>query len=297
MPQRKKKTKLNIRFGPAGKPLGFKKDIINVPSYLHEIGLNALEIQQVRQINIKKDKALEIRNAGKENDVLLSLHAPYAINFSSEKENVIEASKQRLIKALEVAHWLDAYIVVFHPGYYGSRKPREALEIAIEAIKDVARIAKKKRLKPLIGPETMGKKSQLGSLDEVIEIVKEIPNSKPVLDLPHIHAREGGILNTRKDYEKIFEKLEEELGRKAFNPLHIHFTKIEYSEKGERRHHTFGEGYGPKFVPLAEILVEQKLKATIISESPILEQDAIKMKKIIENILKGKNKKNLEKLE
>jgi len=293
----KKRVKLKIRFGPAGKPLGFKGDIVKVPSYLHEIGLKALEVQQVRQINIKKDRALEIKKAAEENNVLLSLHAPYAINFSSEKEEIIEASKQRLLKALEVAHWLDAYIVVFHPGYYGSRKPREALEIAIEAIKDVARIAKRKRLRPLIGPETMGKKSQLGSLDEIIDMVKEIPNSKPVLDLPHIHAREGGILNTRKDYEKIFERLEDELGKKAFNPLHIHFTKIEYSEKGERRHHAFGEGYGPRFIPLAEILVEQEIEATIISESPILEQDAIKMKKIAESILKGKSKKSLEKLE
>ncbi len=293
----RKRIKLKVRFGPAGRPLGFKGDLINVPSYLHEIGLNALEVQQVRRININKDRAMEIRKAAEENNVLLSLHAPYAINFSSEKEETIEASKQRLLKALEVAHWLGAYIVVFHPGYYGSRKPREALEIAINALKEVSEIARKKKLKPLIGPETMGKKSQLGSLDEIIEMVKEIPNSKPVLDLPHIHAREGGILNTRRDYEKIFEKLEEELGKKAFNPLHIHFTKIEYTEKGEKKHHAFGEGYGPKFIPLAEILVEQELEATIISESPILEQDALKMKKIVESILKGKSKKSLEKLE
>ncbi len=289
--------KLKVRFGPAGKPLGFKGDIVKVPAFLREIGLNALEVQQVRQINIKKDKALEINKEAKENDVLLSLHAPYAINFSSEKEETIEASKKRLLMALEVAHWLDAYIVVFHPGYYGLRKPREALEIAINAIKEVADLARKKKLKPLIGPETMGKKSQLGSLDEVIEMVKEIPNSKPVLDFPHIHAREGGILNTRKDYEKILEMLEEEIGKKAFNPLHIHFTKIEYSEKGERKHHPLGEGYGPKFIPLADIMVEEELEATIISESPILEQDALKMKRIVENILKGKSKKSLEKLE
>jgi len=295
--KRRRRIKLNIRFGPAGKPLGFKGDMTKVPEALKAMGLNAFEVQQVRRVNIKKEQATVLREEAEKNDILLSLHGPYAINFSADKPEVIEASKERLLKALEVADWIGAYVVVFHPGYYGSHEPREALEIAIEAIKEVAYLAKKKGLKPKIGPETMGKKSQLGSLDEIIEIVKEIPNAQPVIDFAHIHARENGSLNTRKDYERIFEKLEEELGKKAFNPLHAHFTKVEYSEKGEKKHHIFGEGYGPKFLPLAEILIEQKISAVVISESPILEQDAIKMKKIITRLIKGAKKEELEKEE
>jgi len=291
------KRKIRIRFGPAGKPLGFKGEIIKVPEELRNMGLDALEVQQVRRLDITKEKAELLKEEAKKHNILLSLHAPYAINFSSEKPETIEASKERLLQALEIANYMNAYVVVFHPGYYGSREPREALRIAIEALKEVAEKAKQKKLKPKIGPETMGKKSQLGSLEEVIEIVKEIPNSQPVLDFAHIHARENGSLNTRKNYEKIFEKIEEELGTKALNQLHIHFTKVEYGDKGEKKHHIFGEKYGPKFIPLAEILIEQNLNATIISESPILEQDALRMKKIVQALLKGKSKKELEKEE
>ncbi|MHA1590624.1 MAG: TIM barrel protein [Candidatus Njordarchaeales archaeon] len=287
-----------IRLGPAGKPIGFTGDLLKVPEFLRGIHLNALEVQQVRRINITKDRAEALREEAEKNGVKLSLHAPYAINFSSENEAVIEASKERLLKALEVAHWMGAKVVVFHPGYYGKREPREALELIIESLKEIARLAKKKGFSPLIGPETMGKKSQVGSLDEIIEIVKEVPHSIPVLDFAHIHAREGGILNTRKDYENLFEKIESELGSKKLKELHSHFTKVEYTEKGERRHRVFGEGVGPKFIPLAEILLEwNDIKATIISESPVLEQDAIKMRDILIKLFRGVNKKELEKYE
>ncbi|MHA1615819.1 MAG: TIM barrel protein [Candidatus Njordarchaeales archaeon] len=287
-----------IRFGPAGKPIGFTGDLTKVPEALREMGLNALEVQQVRQINITKEKASMLKEEAKKNDIVLSLHAPYAINFSSEKENVIEASKERLLRALEVAHWMDAEVVVLHPGYYGKRKPKEALDLVIEALKDVERAARKKRLRPLIGPETMGKKSQVGSLDEIIEIVKEVKKAIPVLDFAHIHAREGGTLNTRRDYEKIFEKIETELGAKALRRLHIHFTKVEFTDKGERCHRAFGEGMGPKFIPLAQILLElESSKVVIISESPVLEQDAIKMRDILIKLSRGASIKDLEKEE
>lgn len=295
MPKRKKT--IRIHFGPAGKPLGFKGDMPQVPKMLKEMNLDALEVLQVRRLNMTKDIAQAIRDEAKKHGIILSLHAPYAINFASEKPETIEASKERLLKALEIADWLNAKIVVFHPGYYGSHEPRKALEIAIDAIKEVAEKAKKMNLKPKIGPETMGKKSQLGSIDEIIDIVKEVPNSQPVLDFAHIHAREDGSLNTRKDYEKLFEKIESELGSRSLRNLHIHFTKVEYGDKGEKRHHIFGEGYGPKFIPLAEILIERDIEATIISESPILEQDALKMRKIVLKLLKGTKKEELEKEE
>ncbi len=293
-PRKIEEIPLKISFGPAGKPIGFRGDTSKVPEALREMGLNALEIQQVRQINIKKEQALIIREEAEKNNVILSMHGPYAINFSAEKQEVIEASQARLLKALELADWLGAYVVVFHPGYYGRREPRQALEVAIESLSIVAEEAKKKGIKAKIGPEITGKKSQLGDLDEIIEIVKAIPNSMPVIDFAHLHARCNGCLEERKDYEKIFEKLESELGSNAFNPMHIHFSKIEYSEKGERRHHIFGDGFGPKFIPLAQILIEQDIRAVIISESPILEQDALKMKRIIIELLKGKKPEELE---
>ncbi|MCD6491445.1 MAG: TIM barrel protein [Candidatus Korarchaeota archaeon] len=289
--------KKKIHFGPAGKPRNFKGTMGEVPAELKRLKLDALEIEQVRRINISKEAAEKIREEAKKNKIILSLHAPYAINFASEKENVIEDSKKRLLDALRLAHWLNARIVVFHPGYYGKRSPQEALKLLIEGLKSVYKNAKKEGLSPLIGPETMGKLSQLGSLDEIIEVVKEIPQSAPVIDFAHLFARTKGKIRERRDYEKILSLIEDELGSKYLDGLHIHFSKMEYGDKGERKHLPFGQKAGPPFLPLAELLIDYGIEATIISESPLLEEDAIVMQRIVNGVKRKSKRETLLKLE
>ncbi len=279
---------MRVRFGPAGKPLSYKGKSELVPVFLKQLGLDAYEYQAVRSLRISKASATTLGKNAKECDVTLSLHGPYAINLSSEKPETREASIERLVKSAEIAMWMNAYLVVFHPGYYGKYTPDEALKLVIDALDKVVDRMKELKIKNvLLGAETTGKVKQVGSLDEIIHICEVNELVKPVIDFAHIHARGQGVIRTKEDYLKIFKLLDEKIGDRAFNPVHIHFTEVEFSESGELKHHPIGSGYGPNFEDLAKALIELNLDAIIISESPILEEDAVKMKSIFEKLLKA----------
>lgn len=284
---------MEARFGPAGRPTSYKGKTELIPKFLRELGLNAFEYQAVRSLRVSEDKARLLAKYAKENDVLVSLHGPYAINLSSEKEEVRIASIKRLVKSAQIAQWMKAYLVIFHPGYYGSFTPDIAIKTIINSLEELIEKVKAMGLKSVrFGIETTGKVKQIGSLHEVIEICSNVDLCKPILDFAHIHARGGGTLKTKKDFSKVFELVEERLGSNAITPAHIHFTEIEYGEGGEIRHHPLSSGFGPKFEYLAETLVEMGINAVIISESPMLERDSIKMKKMYyETLHKFKGRK------
>jgi len=276
------------RFGPAGVPPGFKAlkaTLMDVPRLLREEGLDAFEYQAVRwgvKPQIRRDDAEKFGLKAKETDVLLSLHASYFINLCGDKETV-EASKARLVACATAAQWMQAQMVVFHPGFYGKKTPKEAFANCLEALKDVV-----ERLKSLgignvkLGPETMGKLTQLGSLEEVLALCEKVEQTKPVIDWAHLHAREKGLFKTVEDFRRVVETIEKRLGTETVKNMHCHFTKVEFTEKGEKCHHTLDEAeYGPDFALLAKVIAEFKLTPVIISESPVLDVDAIKMRDIL----------------
>ena len=277
------------RFGPAGVPPSFRRlkaALEDVPKLLQKEGLDAFEYQAVRwggKPQIKREVAERLGSEAEKHDVWLSLHGSYFINFCGEK-NVIEASKQRLIACATAAEWMNAHIVVFHPGFYGKKEPKEVFRSCLEALKDVVESMKTLGIKKVkIGPETMGKQSQFGSLEEILKLCEEVEQTQPVIDWAHLHARDKGRFRTIEDFRKVVEKIENRLGTEAVKDMHCHFTKVEFTEKGEKRHHTLDEAeYGPDFTLLAKVIVEFKLRPVIISESPVLDVDAVKMRDILQ---------------
>ena len=282
------------RFGPAGVPPWFKAmkaALTDVPRLLREEGLDAFEYQAVRwgaKPQIKREDAEKLGLKTKENDVWISLHGSYFINFCGEKD-VIEASKQRLIACISAAEWMKAYVVVFHSGFYGKRPQKEAFTNCLEALKEVVEAMRTLGIKNVkIGPETMGKPSQLGSLDEVLSLCEEVEQTQLVVDWAHLHARDKGRFKTIDDFREVAVEIENRLGTEAVKDMHCHFAKVEFTDKGEKRHHIMDEAdFGPDFTMLAKVIAEFKLKPVIISESPILDMDAIKMRDILQKELKS----------
>lgn len=280
------------RFGPAGVPPTLKMlnaSLRDVPMFLREEGLDAFEYEAIYwggKPQIQKEGAEEFGLKAKEEDVWLSLHGSYFINFCGEKK-VVEASKKRLISCATAAEWMKAHVVVFHPGFYGRRTREEAYKICVENLKETVKTMISLGIKNTkIGPETMGKPSQLGSLGEVVDICKEVEQTQLVVDWSHLHAREFGRFRRVDDFRKVVERIEDSLGIEATRNMHCHFTKIEFTDKGERRHHPLNEArYGPDFEKLAKIVVEFKLRPVIISESPLLDLDAIKMRDTLRTLL------------
>jgi len=272
---------VRIRFGPAGKPLSLKStDILEAPAFLRSIGLDAMEYEAVKGVRIDEAKARMFGEEARRYNIVLSLHAPYAINLCSVKREVVEASVARLIDSVRISSIMGAYIVVFHVGWYGGLSKNEALEVAVRNLRPVAEIAEKAGV--WLGPETTGRVSQIGDLDDVIEIARRLDRVKPTIDWAHLHARYGGkFIISVDDVIRVVERLEKELGEYAVRPLHSHFSRIEFSKHGEVRHRSLEEkSYGPEFRYVCEALCETGVEAIIISESPLLELDALAMKRM-----------------
>ncbi|RLF51306.1 MAG: AP endonuclease [Thermoplasmata archaeon] len=271
-----------IRIGPAGIPLSCKgrtnKDgIIYVKKILD---LNAMEIQLIRGIQTMDDEEADfIRKFAEENDIELHVHAPYYTNLAGDDEE-IELSKNKILYSGRLANRLGAKILVIHPGFYGGRSKEETMERIIENAKDIVSRFKEEKIKVKLGIETMGKQKVFGSLDEVIEVCKKVKGTVPAIDLGHIHARCNGCLKTREDFEKIFEKL------KPLKLKHylIHVTGVLYENGNEYYHIPIKKGDMP-LEPLIDIILDNKYNVTLISESPLLEHDAMYIRLQIERAI------------
>jgi deoxyribonuclease-4 len=262
-----------------------KATLEDVPRLIHEEGLDAFEYEAVhwgKKPQMRKEEAEKLGLEARHNDVWLSLHGSYFINFCG-KSRIVEDSKQRLAACATAAEWMGARVVVFHPGVYGRIPHEQALKMCIEALREVvAGMASLGIMNVKIGPETMGRIYQLGSLEEVLTLCETVERTQLVIDWSHLHARDLGRFRKVDDFRKVIARIENRLGTEAVKTMHCHFTKIEYSDIGERRHHTLEEPrYGPDFRLLARVIVEFDMKPTIISESPILDLDAIKMRDML----------------
>ena len=277
------------RFGPAGVPPTFrfmKATLPDVPGLLREEGLDAFEYEAVywgKKPQVKQKDAEQLGLEAKENDVWLSLHGSYFINLCGRKA-IVNASKQRLIACATAAEWMNAHVVVFHPGYYGGKPRKEVFDLCLEALKEVVETMRTLGIRNVkIGPETMGRIHQLGSLDEILTLCESVEQTQLVIDWSHLHARDRGRFNTIEDYRQVMVHVENRLGTEAVKDMHCHFTKIEFTDQGERRHHTLEEShYGPDFSMLAKVVAEFRLRPVVISESPMLDIDAIRMRDILQ---------------
>jgi len=263
---------MHIFLGPAGIPITTKcSSTADGIKRVAELGLNAMEVEFVRGVHMSVASAKAAGKVAKELDILLSIHAPYFINLCNPEKAA--ASKKRILDSCERAHHLDAWVVVFHPGFYGSLEKAKAFELVLRACEEMNDKLAAEGWNVRLGLETTGKASQFGTLEENIAIHKKIKNCIPAVDFSHIFARNAG----RIDFSETLKKMEA-LGLPHH---HCHFSGIEYTAKGERSHLTL-DHRKPDFSQLAQSLLKTRIKnITIISESPILEKDSMKMLEIL----------------
>lgn len=281
------------RFGPAGNPNSFygegHKSSLDMPRWLREKGLDAYEYQCSRGVNIGEETARELGRKAAESGIFLSIHAPYYINLATPDTDGREKTRRHLMKSLMAARWMGARVVVFHPGSGKDDRPG-AMKRASAFFKEIVLQAREEGLGDImLAPETMGKKSLLGSLEEVLELCCAGPNVIPAVDFGHLHAVTQGGFGVEEAYAGVFEKIEAALGKEAFRRLHIHFSPVEYTNAGEKKHRTTrDEGYGPDFSFLAAMLVRYSAEFTVICESDGLQaEDALVYRSIYEEALKA----------
>lgn len=272
-----------MRFGPAGMPLALKgKKLPEGISYAAAEGLHAFEVEFVRGVRIRKEDAAEAAKVAKEKDVKLSCHGPYWINCCSPIKEKQLTTMRNIMNSARAAELLGAKIIVFHPGFYQKQSKEVAFNNALSLLKEIEKKMKEEKLSCFLGLETAGKKNAFGQLDEIIELCKKLKQARPVIDFAHMHATSDDGLKEKEDYEKIFSKIRQELGLEYLKEMHCHFSGIVFSDKGERHHIPIDNS--PPFKPLAELIADKNYVFTIISESPLLDKDALKMQKILEHL-------------
>lgn len=273
-----------LLFGTAGIPLSSNpRTTSDGIRHVKKLGLGAMELEFVRSVNITKDKAPEIKKIAQENNVVLTCHAPYFINLNSLEKAKIRASIGRILNSARIANLCGGYSVCFHSGFYMSMEPKKVYDTIKHNMKEIVSTLKKEGNEIWIRPETTGKETQFGNVDEILQLSQELENVMPCVDFAHFHARTNGKYNTYKEFASILEAIEKRLGKKGLENMHMHITGIAYGEKGEKHHLTLEES-DLKYEELLKVLKDFKVKGVAISESPNIEEDALLMKKVFERL-------------
>lgn len=268
-------TKLN--FLTAGMP-SISKSALSALDDLKKLNLDGMELEYVHGVRKNLELAQEIKKIKQKTDLVLTAHGPYYVNLNATEELKIKNSVRHIVETAEQASNSGAFSFTFHAGFYlGTSKEstykaiKKNLSIAIKKILD-------KDLKIWIRPETTGKESQFGNLEEIISLSQELENVMPCVDFSHLHARYNGKYNTKPEFEEGLNKIENGLGKEALNNMHIHLSGINYTAKGERNHLILKES-DMNYKDLLKTLKEYKVKGALVCESPNIEIDTAILKK------------------
>ena len=280
-----------LRFGPSGNCELFyaegNKSSLQAPSWLKQKVLGAYEYSFTRGFTIKEDTAIQLGKIAEENDILVSAHAPYYINLANPDEEMIQKSFGYITRGLELLKHMKGKHYCLHLASCGKLSREKALELTKINLKRIVDQVKDFCVENnmFLCPETMGKPMQIGTYEEIIELCTMDEILVPTFDFGHINALSGGGLKTYEDYKKIIDLAIEKLGERA-KSCHVHFSKIEYGEKGEIRHLNYNDNdYGPDFEPFAKLIKEYNLTPTIICESKnYMTEDAMQMQQIYKEV-------------
>ncbi len=272
-----------LLFGTAGIPMAAKgTDTASGIKAVRELGLDAMELEFVQSVNISRENAPKIKAVAEKENVVLTCHAPYYINLNAAEAAKLEASKKRLIKAAEVAWLCGGKSVAFHTGYYLGSSKEKAYETVKKELKAVVAELKNIGCGIWVRPETTGKRSQFGDLNEIMKLCNEIEQVMPCIDYAHMHARESNN-NSLGEFREILAAVEKTLGKEALKEMHIQFAGVNYSDKGELNHLELKDS-DLKYEEIVASWKEFKIAGVTISESPNIEGDALMLKKLYENL-------------
>lgn len=262
-----------IVFGPSGNSNSFYDEgyssTMQMPEWLKKRGLQIFEYSFGRGVNISRKTAEAIGSEADKYAIEISVHAPYYINFASTEEEKAQNSVNYLLYSLQELQAFGGKRCVFHAGAQGKQSRDEAFARVKAQFSEALSVYHEAGFDNLlICPETMGKQAQIGTVEEIIELCNLGKNIYPCVDFGHINALTGGMLKTKDDFKKLIDKFFDGIGEEKTKNMQVHFSKIQFGDKGEIRHLTFEDNvYGPEFEPYADVIVEYNLTPHILSES------------------------------
>ena len=269
----------HLLFGTAGIPISTPdRNTLNGIRHVNELGLGAMEMEFVHSVNISKEAAPLVKQQALKSDIALTCHGQYFINLNSKETEKIEASKKRILNAARIANACGAWSLCFHAGFYQGMEKGQVYHQIKKQITEIISILKKENNPIWVRPETTGKGTQFGDLNELLQLSAELEQIMPCIDFSHLHARSNGKYNTKEEFKQVLALVEKKLGKNGLQNLHAHVSGIAYGEKGEK-HHLILKESDFNYKDLLKTLKEFNAKGVIICESPNIEQDALLLKK------------------
>lgn len=264
-----------LRIATPGVPLSTPKPGGTLKGIEHakKLGLSAMEMEWVQRVPENVGHVADIRAVAQPLDFALTVHAPFFINLNSQEKATLLASKKRILASLKMAQIAGAVSVCVHPAFYQGMDPTKAYDNVRRATDDIMK--KKDTLFPNVNLafETMGKPTQFGTLEEVLKLSKEFGNY-PCIDPAHLHARTNGAVNTTKEWNEMLDLYVDYLGKKSLSHMHMHFSGILYGPKGEKSHLPIRDS-DANWKDFLKVLKDRKVGGILVSESPLLEGDAL----------------------
>jgi deoxyribonuclease IV len=260
---------VKLRFGTVGAPQTTPGS--GTPAAIAhsaQLGLHHLEIAWVRSVRVSDETCAEIKAAAQAHRITLSIHAPYYINLNSQTSELMEKSDERLLAAARKGYLAGAADIVFHPGSYHKQPLEQVYERAREKLVEITSILREEGVDVTLRPETMGKSAMFGTLDEVLQLSRDVPGVQPCIDWAHLHARTGdGTFNSYDEFDAALKKVRETLGEDGIKHLHSHMSGIAYTKAGEKEHIPLNEA-DLLYRDLLQAFVDHDVEGTVGIEAP-----------------------------
>ncbi|MDD5038097.1 MAG: TIM barrel protein [Dehalococcoidales bacterium] len=266
--------KNRLLFGTGGTPnsTGTRSTIDGIRR-IAGLGLDCMEIEFVQGVRMGESTARQVAEVAVKAGIRLSAHAPYFINFNAHEPAKIKASQDRLLQTARIALLCGAGSVVFHTAFYLGDPPEKAYDTIKKYLGEVWQQLRREGNKIWLRPEVMGKGSEFGTIDEILNLCTEFEGMAPCVDFAHWHARTRNF-NSYREFASVLLKIKERLGTAALDKMHIHFSGIAYGARGEIKHLNLKES-DLQYIELLKALKDYEVKGLVICESPNLEEDAL----------------------
>lgn len=273
-----------LRFTTAGQPIctegaGYERAF----QILEELKLDGMELEFVHGVRMSPPNQKLVKELSKAKDMVLTAHGPYYINLNSKEDEKIEASKKRIIDTAKMAESIGGYSITYHAAFYMGMDKKDVYNRIEKSTAEIVETLQKENVKIWIRPETTGKGTQWGDVEEIVRLSKTFEQVLPCVDFSHLHARTNGKYNTYDEFAKVFETIGNEIGQYALENFHAHIAGIEYGEKGEKKHLLLEES-DMNYKDLMKAFKDFDVKGVVVCESPIMEKDAVLLKTYYESL-------------
>jgi len=261
--------KKGVYFGVARK---FAPDIADFIKALPKQGINAYEIGFA--FGIPEFFDYSVIEAIKTSGIKITIHLPLWINLGNPKNN--DKNIRRLLQGLKIADELKT-VAVFHLGFYGKKPFRKIFTNIVAVLREVLI---EYRGEGVLGLETTGKQSAIGTVEEILEIIEAVNDNRVtiVIDWAHLYARSNGVFPASiEDFERVLRVCENSLG---YKPYHFHAGGVHF-QNGNEVKHLSAQSLSPPLPNLLRALTNRGYEDfTWIVESPTSIEDALWLKQL-----------------